>query len=186
MAIMTQKTRHDRHKAAMEKEWKSMERAENRLCRIASDAKSDSPGWLQNLENKVPGKLRTSLTKAFCTAFTIIFENGTGIIEKGYNRQKIQEDLQIQSYAFQVRADRKSLKQISNGARSADLKNMILTTTEGVGPGALGVGLPDIVLFIGVLLKGIYEAALHYGFSYGSPEEQYLILRLIETSVQRG
>ena len=27
-----------------------------------------------------------------------------------------------------------------------------------------GFGLPDIVLFIGTLLKGIYETALNYGF----------------------
>ncbi|HIX64627.1 MAG TPA: EcsC family protein [Candidatus Anaerotruncus excrementipullorum] len=63
---------------------------------------------------------------------------------------------------------------------------MLLTTAEGVGLGVLGVGLPDIVLFIGMVLKGIYEIALHYGYAYDSDSERYLILKLIATSMSKG
>ena len=170
---------------AIEKEWKALERKEERISRISM--KEENPaGWRKMLESKVPDKIYRNLEKAFCKAFTIIFEKGTGIIEKSYNREKILENLQINHYAFQVKADRKSLKQVRNGASFTNLGNMAATTVEGIGLGALGIGLPDIVVFIGVLLRGIYETALHYGFEYNTPEEQYFILKLMETVMQKG
>lgn len=38
--------------------------------------------------------------------------------------------------------------------------------------GFLGMGLPDIPVFLGVLLRSIYEIALSFGFSYDTEEEQ--------------
>ena len=32
-------------------------------------------------------------------------------------------------------------------------------------------GLPDIALFTGLMLKGVYEIALSYGFDYDDEEE---------------
>ena len=49
--------------------------------------------------------------------------------------------------------------------------------------GVFGLGIPDIPLFLGILLKSIYEIALSYGFSYDSEKEQVFILRLIETAL---
>ena len=46
--------------------------------------------------------------------------------------------------------------------------------------------MPDIVLFLGTLLKGIYETALHYGFDYDSRQEQLLILKMMEVSLSNG
>lgn len=50
----------------------------------------------------------------------------------------------------------------------------------------MSIGLPDIVLFVGMLLKGIYETALRYGFPYEGPAEQMWILRMMETSLTKG
>lgn len=50
----------------------------------------------------------------------------------------------------------------------------------------LGIGLPDIVIFIGFILRGIYETALHYGFTYDTPEEKLLILKMMEASMSQG
>lgn len=52
--------------------------------------------------------------------------------------------------------------------------------------GVLKIGLPDIVLFLSTLLKGIYETALNYRFSYESKEEQYWILKMLETALSTG
>ena len=41
--------------------------------------------------------------------------------------------------------------------------------------GVLGIGLPDIPVFTGMILKNIYETALQYGYSYESREEKYFI-----------
>ena len=57
---------------------------------------------------------------------------------------------------------------------------------EGIGLGALGIGLPDIVVFVGMLLKGVYETALSYGFAYDTPEERLFILRMMETALTKG
>ena len=46
--------------------------------------------------------------------------------------------------------------------------------------------MPDIVLWVGMLLRGVYETALGYGFDYESPEEKYFILKLLETSMLTG
>jgi len=66
------------------------------------------------------------------------------------------------------------------------LKNMAITSVEGIGLGALGIGLPDIVVFVGVLLKGMYEMSLRYGFDYDSEKERYFILKIMETAVKKG
>jgi len=63
---------------------------------------------------------------------------------------------------------------------------MAVTTVEGIGLGALGVGMPDIVLFLGTLLKGIFETALNYGFDYESRQEQLLILKMMQTALSNG
>lgn len=55
-----------------------------------------------------------------------------------------------------------------------------------MGLGALGVGMPDIVLFLGTLLKGIYETALRYGFDYESRQEQMFILKMMQTALSTG
>ena len=61
-----------------------------------------------------------------------------------------------------------------------------MTTVEGIGLGALGIGMPDIVLFLGTLLKGVYETALAYGFAYDTPQEQMRILKMLSTSLSTG
>ena len=49
-----------------------------------------------------------------------------------------------------------------------------------------GIGLPDIVVFVGMLLKGVYKTALSYGFAYDTPEERLFILRMMETALTKG
>ena len=81
---------------------------------------------------------------------------------------------------------RRSLRRVQGEARTGESRNLLLTTVEGIGLGALGIGLPDIVLFVGMLLKGIYETALRYGFSYDTPEERLWILKAMEASLTKG
>ena len=52
--------------------------------------------------------------------------------------------------------------------------------------GVLGIGLPDIPVFTGMILKNIYETALQYGYSYETREEKYFILLLIRGAVSYG
>ena len=78
------------------------------------------------------------------------------------------------------------MKQIHNMARKSNHLNIAVTTVEGIGLGALGIGMPDIVLFLTTVLRGVYETALHYGFEYESRFEQMLILKMMAASLSSG
>lgn len=182
---MIRRDKEKNYQKAIQKEWKALQKRESRI-EVVFEKEQNGTGWRQMLESKVPDKIRTNLEKAFCVAFATVFEKGTGIIEKSYDRQKILDNVQIQNYAFQVKADRKSLKQVRNGVAHKNLGNIAATAVEGVGLGVLGIGLPDIVIFTGVLLRGVYEVSLHYGFDYDTEEERYFILKLMETAMRSG
>lgn len=177
-------SKHGKYETAIDKELKLIHRQEESLRRAA--VKGKTPQWKMALEEKVPGSIYENLQKAFRKAFAIVFEKGTGLIEKTYNRESLEEDCQVREFAFQVKANRKTLKKARKDARAGNLRNLAITSAEGIGLGVLGIGLPDIVMFVGVLLKGIYETALQYGYAYDSDQERYFILKLMETAVLKG
>ena len=170
--------------AALQKELEQLEKRERRLERSAGN--QEPPEWKKALETKVPEKVRVNLEKAFCKAFSVVFQHGNTLIEKTYDKEELQKDHEIQAYAVELKGNRRELRRMRKAAGAADLRNMALATVEGAGLGLLGIGLPDIVIFIGMLMKGVYEAALHYGFDYDSPQERLFILKMMEASLSRG
>lgn len=173
-----------RRDTALAKELLAVEKQEKKMERSALEAKPAA--WKSALESRIPQKVYAGLESAFCKGFGLVFDQGRAIIEKGYNKEEIQADHAIRDFAVQVKGGRKELKQMYKSARQSDLKNLAVTTLEGVGLGALGVGMPDIVLFLGNLLKGVYETALNYGFDYESRQEQMLILKMMEAALCTG
>ncbi|MBT9776693.1 EcsC family protein [Clostridium sp. MCC353] len=153
--------------------------------RKTAEQKTD-PAWKKNLEQRIPPKVQVNLQKAFCTAFSVVFEQGEGLIGKTFNRETILEDYSIQDYAVQVKGSHKQIKNMRKKAGAPDLRNLAITTAEGIGLGALGIGIPDIVFFTGFILKGVYETSLHYGYDYMLPEEKLLILKLLEAALAKG
>lgn len=164
-----------------QKEWNKMIRAEEDFL-IKGCQKKDTKLNLF-LADKVPEKLQDTLDAAFAKAFETIFEKGTGIIEKTYNKDELEHQYQVNAYAASIKENKKTLRKFGKQTNAANAKNLLLTSVEGVGMGALGVGLPDIPVFVGVLLKSVYEVALNYGYAYDTPEEKYFILKLIETAL---
>ena len=173
-----------RRDAALNKELLAVEKQEKKMQRAAMKAKPAA--WKTQLESRIPEKVYTGLESAFCKGFGLVFDQGRAVIEKGYNKEEIQADHSIRDFAVQVKGGRKELKQMHKSAKQSDLRNLAVTTVEGVGLGALGIGMPDIVLFLGTLLKGVYETALNYGFGYESRQEQILILRMMQTALSTG
>ena len=55
-----------------------------------------------------------------------------------------------------------------------------------LGLGVAGIGLPDIPIFLGMLLKGLYEMAVSYGYDYTKKEEQVFLMRIIYTGLAQG
>ena len=62
--------------SALEKEWKAIEKREQRLAKLALQGKDSA--WKGKLEEKVPPKVSRALEAAFCKAFALVFEKGTG------------------------------------------------------------------------------------------------------------
>lgn len=174
----------NRREAALNKELLAVEKLETKMERSARNARPAA--WKTELESRIPEKVYAGLESAFCKGFGLVFDQGRAIIEKGYNKEEIQAEHTIRDFAVQVKGGRKELRKMHRSAKQSDLLNLAVTTVEGVGLGALGVGMPDIVLFLGTLLKGVYETALNYGFDYESREEQLLILKMMEVSLSTG
>ncbi|MEG2174628.1 MAG: EcsC family protein, partial [Oscillospiraceae bacterium] len=103
-----------------------------------------------------------------------------------YKREDAQRKFKLHSYALELKTDRKGLRQFSKQANRVGRKNLLLSGVEGIGLGVLGIGLPDIPLFVGMLLKSIYEIALNFGYSYEIPQERCFILRIIQTALADG
>lgn len=171
-------------KSAFDIEWWQFQKKEQKFL-AARDEKKDS---LINrfLAEKVPEKLQGTLDSAFAKAFGLIFEKGTGIIEKTYKKDELQKSFKINEYADEVRQTRKSLQVFEKSAGKAGRMNMLVSGAAGIGMGAFGAGLPDIVLFVGFVLRSVYEIALDYGYDYESEEERRFILLLIEGAVSYG
>ena len=148
----------------LQKEWEKLEVQEQRFLQKRSEKRESILN--QKLEEKIPPKLQKTLDTAFAKAFALIFEKGTGVID--------------------VKQNSKSLRSFSKKARDTGTKNLLLSGVSGIGMGVLGIGLPDIPVFTGMILKNIYETALQYGYSYESREEKYFILLLIRGAVSYG
>lgn len=167
-----------------QKEWNSLSKKEKAY--LSKGAEKKASAFNKMLEEKVPQKLQGTLNLAFAKAFGLVFEKGTEIIEKTYRREDTERLFKVNSYALRLREDKKGLRQFSKQAGKAGQKNLLLAGIEGIGLGTLGIALPDIPLFVGMLLKSAYETALHYGYGYEAAEEKYFILRLIQTALSYG
>ena len=135
------------------------------------------------VEDKIPPELYDKLQQAFYLGFKTVFEKGSGIIEKTYDRDELMIHHRVYDQSFDLIDKKKGLKGMNKMAGQNNLKNLGITAVEGSGLGLLGIGLPDIPVFIGVVLKSIYEISLSYGYDYRKNDEQYFILKLLEASL---
>lgn len=159
------------------RELKRIRRAEERF-RNAAHARAGLD-WKQSIEDKIPDKANDALKKAFGLAFRTVFNKGTDFIGRMTidtgNKYGVMEDAQNSLYT--------AMKKSSVFRNSV---NGLLTTAEGVALGSLGIGVPDIVLWTGMLLKGVYEEASYFGYSYETVEEKLFILKILEASMLTG
>ena len=138
---------------------------------------------VDKVESYVPEGLKDTLDKAFYNAFKIVFEKGTKIIEKSYNKKKIQSNHNIHDYSFRKIKNRRTMKKIDKHAQRSNFINTSISTIEGAGLGLLGMGLPDIPLLTAMILKTIYEISLSYGYLYELDDEKIFILNIINAAL---
>lgn len=171
-------------RSAFEIEWRQFQKKEQKFLKEREEKKDSFLN--RKLAEKVPEKLQGTLDTAFAKAFGLIFEKGTGVIEKTYKKEELQKSFRINEYADEVWQTRGSLKVFEKKAEKAGWLNLVMSGAAGIGMGAFGVGIPDIVLFTGFILRSIYEIALDFGYDYESKEERRFILLLIEGAVSYG
>lgn len=171
-------------KTSIEKEWKKLQKQE--IDFLVKNIRREESALNQLLEDKVPEGLQGTLDKAFFKAFQLVFEKGTGVIEKTYNKEKIEIDYQLGEIKADMTNDRKELKAFSSKAKTSGAVNTLVSGASGVGLGVLGIGVPDILLFTGMMLKNVYQIALNFGFGYESEDEKKFILLLIQGALSSG
>ena len=173
-----------RHETPWQREWQSLMKKEARL--LQKRLEEEAPLLEQALSGKVPPRVERALTSAFQKAFSLVLHKGNPLIEKTYSKENRQHTFRANLISARIRKDRKSLKAFSKEANIKSNQHVLLAGVEGGLLGFLGIGLPDIPLFCGVLLRSLYEISMSYGFSYDTEEEQRFLLRVIEAALLRG
>ena len=134
---------------------------------------------IAKVQDKVPVKLKATLDKAFYKGFRLVFDKGSTYIEKTYQKDKLQLEYDLNNYAVEKYASKKLIKRLDKQSNRSNLINSSIAVIEGGVLGFLGIGLPDIPLFIAVIIRNLNEIALSYGFHYDTPEEKNYQLILI-------
>jgi hypothetical protein len=147
--------------------------------------KSNFTPVVDKIQAKIPDKLQSTLDAAFYVGFHLVFEKGTSLIEKTYNKEKIDVAYDLNNYAIEKYMTKKHLKTLDKSSKHSKTINESIAAIEGGVLGLLGIGLPDIPLFLGVIVKTINEIALSYGFQYASDEEKAYLLYLICTAMTK-
>ena len=171
-------------KTPLDKEWDSFLKRENKTLKRYGTRKE--PFWEKKLHKAVPDGLREKLEDAFYKAFCVILENGTGVIEKTFSREKLEAEFKTREYAGRLYPVRKNLAAGRKLAARQAAARVAGACAEGAVLGLLGIGLPDIPIFLAALLRGMYTQALHFGVDYRNPEEQELLLELLALSLYSG
>ena len=171
-------------KYILEKELNKINKKEKKLVgKKEGYIKSKLNPISNKIEEVIPDKLRDNLQKAFYNGFKLVLKKGSKYIENLYDKEKIKVEHDISNYALSKKLNRKALKEIDKQSKRSKLINSAISTVEGSGLGLLGIGLPDIPIFIGVIIKSVYEIALSYGFDYEKEEELIYILTLISAAL---
>lgn len=166
------------------KEWALFLKKEEKIIKRYGKAKKSL--LEEKLKNVVPEGLQHTLETAFYKAFCVILHNGTGVLEKTYSKEKLETDHKLREYRHKLQATRRNLKAAPRAAAVGTAGSVAGAGIEGVALGLLGIGLPDIPLFLGMIFRSLYTLCLNYGIDYTEPAEQELLLAMIEQSLYRG
>ncbi len=159
--------------AVLKQENKILEQKENTFI------KANLKPIMDKIQEKIPKQLRSILDTAFFKGFQFVFEKGNTYIEKTYDKDKIQLEHDLNNYAIDKYSSREHMKNMDKQSNQSNNFNQSIAFIEGGVLGLLGIGIPDIPLFIAVIMKTVNEIALTYGYHYNTPEEKAYILYLI-------
>lgn len=140
----------------------------------------------KTIQGKIPDELKDTLEAAFFKGFQLVFEKGHGYIEKTYNKDKLQLEYDLNNLALDKEFSNKHINRLDKQANNCKTVNTLISVVEGSVLGLLGIGLPDIPLFIAIIIKTISQVALSYGYDYLSCREKGYVLLLISGAMSKG
>jgi hypothetical protein len=175
-------------KNSFDEHMRRLERRENKFLSQRENplTKATISPVVDQIQSKIPPKLKSTLNTAFYKGFLLVFEKGTSMIEKTYRKEKIELDYDINDYAIDKKINKRHMNRLDKQSVQSKLLNTSISAVEGGVLGVLGIGLPDIPIFLSVIMKTIYEVALSYGFDYNTAEEKHYILLLICGAITKG
>ena len=170
----------------IEKEWQKVLLQEEKF--LKGDRKKGIEGILgaKWIEEKVPDKLVATLYVTLKWVFHYMFEKGTTVIEKTIRGEKLKDEFEKTDVRVKGHQSKKALRGLEGRVSRKQAITSGVTMVEGAGLGLLGIGVPDIPVFTGVVLRGIYEVAASYGYDYNTEWERVFILRAICASLAEG
>lgn len=171
-------------KKILDNEFNRLKKKEEKLLnKKDSFIKSKISPFTKKIEEMIPKKLENTLEAAFYNGFKIVLEKGSKYIERSYNKEDIEFEHEINDYAIKKKLNRKTIRNMDKQSKRSGIINKSISTVEGTGLGLLGIGLPDIPLFLAMIIKTVFEISLSYGFDYDKQEERLYILTLISAAL---
>ena len=169
----------------LQKEMKKVEHQEDRMFYFRREPDEDA-GITGKIRRKIPEKAMAALEKAFEKGFLFLFEKGDSVIEKTGSLQRAREQWEIYKAALDRMIIPQTLKAVTRSASGRVKTSKGITTAEGSALGIFGIGLPDIPIFLAMLLKTSYEIAASYGIDYREDEERKYTLALLKVAFSGG
>ncbi len=182
---MGMKTRTKKEMQLLQKELNKVEHQENKMFYFRYEPTADA-GISGKIRKKIPEKAMNALEIAFEKGFMFLFEKGDSIIEKTGSLEKAREQWQYYKESLDRMIIPQTLKAVSHSASGRVNMSKGVTTAEGSALGIFGIGLPDIPIFLAMLLKTTYEIAASYGIDYRNEEEKKYTLALLKVAFSGG
>ncbi|MBP1743738.1 MAG: hypothetical protein H6Q58_716 [Firmicutes bacterium] len=162
------------------KEFKILNKEENKLM------KTKIAPAVEKIQEKIPEKLNSALETAFFKGFKLVFEKGLAYIDKTYNKEKLKMEYAYNNSEVNRKMNWRRMRKLDKTSRHSQTVSSLISVVEGGVLGAFGIGLPDIPLFISVIIRNIYEIAYSYGYNPEKDEEREYILLLICGAITKG
>lgn len=135
------------------------------------------------LLDRLPDKVWKAIEKAFQIAFEKLFMGGMPLIEASFSKGGAQLDHLRADFHLNKDPSLAGLHGLRQASRKRTRSASRWTGIESTVLGLLGIGLPDISIYLASILRQVYLIAQSYGFGYESREEKIYILRLIRLAL---
>ena len=102
-------------KTPVQKEWEAfLKHEKKKLGRYGSPRESF---WEKRLASLVPDGLSSKLEEAFYKAFQVTLQEGTGLIEKTYSKERLEAEHKVRTYQERLMPTRKHIREHTKSAR---------------------------------------------------------------------